>query len=196
MSRHMSVKTYPTKTPDLVGTLPDRHGPSMGWQPPLDPATVLPMAEDDLEVGKRVEALRTQRGGAVRRSPSAPRCPTRPSNGSRRARSKAGAARIRAIADALEVDEYAILGEPVTQAGVPLSSQLEQVVTHFSGQVNAIEERQKHIVEALDARVEHDKRRQRTPRQAERPPTPAVRSSSRTSASSSSSPRELRFRTI
>ena len=153
----MSVKSYPSNTPDLVGTLTDGRGPSMGWQPPLDPATVLPMAEHDLEVGKRVEALRRQKGWSREALAFRAQVSNKTVERIEKGQVEGRRGTIRAIADALEADEYTILGEPVTPAGVPLSDQLEQVVAHFSGQVNAIEERQKDIVRALADRVEHDK---------------------------------------
>jgi transcriptional regulator with XRE-family HTH domain len=145
----MSVKTYPTNTPDLVRTLTDARVSSMGWQPQAGPATVLPMAEQDKQAGERLQALRERRGWSRETLAYHADVSTKTVERIEKGQVEGRRGTFRQLAEALEVDEYAIVGEPPGPQGVPLSGQLDGVTADFHKRVDMVEAQLNRIEQKL-----------------------------------------------
>lgn len=145
----MSVKSYTSKSPDLVGTLTAKHGPSMGWQPPPSPATVLAMAAAEKEAGERLQALREQKGWSRETLAYHADVSTKTVERIEKGQVEGRRGTIRALAEALEVDVYSILGEPPGPQGVPLSNTVEGGFEEFRAYVADLAARLERIEDKL-----------------------------------------------
>lgn len=133
----MTVNPYPTDAPKVVPALTDVFRRSLGWQHTGLTGTVPPMQGQSL--GKRVAQLRKARGWsaealAYRAGVSSKTINRIESGGVTDPRRNT----IQPIADALEVDLFALIGEPESPEGVPLSAQVEAVAVEFREDVDLI----------------------------------------------------------